>query len=87
MEVSPMKDPRVVLIETDDGKMLEVEDALPLIAIIHEAVDLLRLPVASKDSRPPSEALKILEDLLPVESRAIRENVILGLKLVLDYEG
>ncbi|KAL5979996.1 hypothetical protein ACLOJK_039108 [Asimina triloba] len=129
IEVSPAKGPKVVVIEADDDNMLEVEDSLPLKAVIPMAKGLLRLKAALEASkslvevghseatfakdptatsaktgeemrsqaftpkgdlsttiRYKSSGAEVLEDLLSVESRAIRENAVLGLEpMFLDF--
>ncbi|KAL5990367.1 hypothetical protein ACLOJK_011267 [Asimina triloba] len=51
MEVSPTKGPKAVVVGADDGNMLEVNDVLPLRAVILRATSLLRLKGALKASK------------------------------------
>ncbi|KAL5992594.1 hypothetical protein ACLOJK_013513 [Asimina triloba] len=68
MEVSTVKGPKAVVVESDDNKMLEVEDTLLLGAVIPEAASLLRLKATPETLKPllegrgPTE-LKLLEHL------------------------
>ncbi|KAL5990371.1 hypothetical protein ACLOJK_011271 [Asimina triloba] len=59
MEVSLTKDPRVVIVEVDDDNMLEVEDALPLRAVIPTTTGLLRLKGALEASKPSLKVISL----------------------------
>ncbi|KAL6004541.1 hypothetical protein ACLOJK_005096 [Asimina triloba] len=59
MKVSLAEGPRAVLVKANDGKMLEVEDVLPLWVVIPRAVGLLRLPATSKASKPLFKVIRL----------------------------
>ncbi|KAL6004837.1 hypothetical protein ACLOJK_005393 [Asimina triloba] len=95
VKVSLAKDLKTMLTKAEDGQILEVEDVLSLWKIILEAIVLQKPRAAFKATKPmfgakgmkaSAQALKILEDLLSVELRVIREDATLGIKPKLNTE-
>ncbi|KAL5994342.1 hypothetical protein ACLOJK_024391 [Asimina triloba] len=56
VKVSSAKDPKMTLIEVEDGQMIEVEDALPLRVVLPKATGLVKPWLASEATKLRFEA-------------------------------